>query len=287
MVSTSLADRAILVDLSISQWSARKLDRKQTNDLNARAGARRTVARVNKTLLPGSQSLEAATRKASAIRDWFYARTLPWAGSARILRSEHYLDFTTELNDHIAAWERLVDQFVAEYPVLAMQAKLELNGLYDPDDYPDASEIRRRFRIDVRFAPVPVADDWRVTLSDEAMAALRESVTRDVQRAQQNAMQEAWRRLHECVQHAVDKLSDPKAIFRDSLVDNALELCKVLPSLNIADDPELEARRQELERALCGVTPKDLRKRPDVRKSTADQLNDIVRKMGSFYAAAA
>lgn len=287
MTSTSLADRAILVDLTVSQWSARKLDRKQTNELNARAGARSNVARVNKTLLPGTNSLEAATKKAAMIRDWFYARTLPWAGSARILRSEHYLEFTTELSKHIRDWERLVDQFVSEYPVLAMQAQLELNGLYNPDDYPDAADIRSKFRINTRFAPVPVADDWRVSLSDEEMKELRETVTRDVQQAQSVAMSEAWRRLQECVEHAVTRLSDPKAIFRNSLVENAEKLCKVLPSLNIADDPDLEARRQELERALCGIDPKDLRKYGDLRKSTADQLNDIARKMGAMYQAAA
>lgn len=283
----TLANKALLVDLDISQWSARKLDRRETNEVNVRNGARSTVARVNKSLLPGANSLDRANKKAAAIRDWFYGRTLPWAGTARILNSLGYLEFTAEYRQHISEWVRMVDQFVAEYPALVLQAQLELAGLYNPDDYPDTSDIRSKFSIRTRFQPVPEAGDWRVGLADDALQELRDSVTRDVKQAQQAAMGEAWKRLQECVEHAVAKLRDPKAIFRDSLVENAEKLCHVLPTLNITGDPELEARRQELERVLGGVDPKDLRRFPDMRKRTATQLSDIMNKMSGLYQVAA
>ena len=41
-------------------------------------------------------------------------------------------------------------------------------------------------------------------------------------------------------------MADPKKVFRDSLVENARELCELLPKLNMTDDPNLEAIRKEL-----------------------------------------
>lgn len=280
---SSLADRAILVDLDISQWSARKLDRRETKEVVHRNGASERAVRVNKSLLPGALSLEAVVKKATEIRTWFYERTLPWSGSARILRSDAYWSFVQELNNHKAAYERRVDEFVAEYPALVAHAQAELNGLYNPDDYPPEDVIRDKFRVNVRFLPVPAAGDWRVSLSDELMAELKESVERDVREATSVAMKEAWARLHACVKHALERLSNPEAIFRDSLVENAEELCRILPTLNITNDPELEARRQELERALCGVNPKDLRKYPVFRKLTSEKLAEIERKMQGVF----
>lgn len=283
----SLSSRAILVDLDISTWSARKLDRRETDEVIIRTGASKRAARVNKSLLPGAQSLEAVTKKATEIRTWFYERTLPWSGSARILRSDAYWTFVQELNTHKAAYERRVDEFVAEYPQLVAHAQTELGGLYNSNDYPAAQTVRDKFCVHTRFMPVPDQDDWRVSLSEDALKDLRESVERDVRESAQVAMQEAWKRLSDCVAHAVERLSNPEAIFRDSLVENAEELCRVLPTLNIADDPELEARRQELEQALAGVDPKDLRRFPDYRKQTADKLADIANKMSGLYGVAA
>lgn len=283
----SLSNRAILVDLDISQWSARKLDRRETDEVITRTGASKRAARVNKSLLPGAQSLEAVTKKATEIRTWFYERTLPWSGSARILRADAYWSFVQELNTHKSAYERRVDDFVADYPQLVAHAQAELCGLYNPDDYPDAQTIRDKFCVNTRFMPVPDSDDWRVSLSEEALKDLRESVERDVREAAGVAMQEAWKRLSDCVAHAVERLGNPEAIFRDSLVENAEELCRILPTLNITGDPNLEARRQELEQALVGVDPKDLRRFPDYRQQVADKLADITNKMAGLYGMAA
>ena len=44
-----------------------------------------------------------------------------------------------------------------------------------------------------------------------------------------------------------EKLADPKAVFRDTLVENTKEVCSILSRLNFADDPDLETMRQQVE----------------------------------------
>jgi trehalose-6-phosphate synthase len=51
-----------------------------------------------------------------------------------------------------------------------------------------------------------------------------------------------------------------KKVFRDSLVDNAVELCRLLQTLNVTQDPKLERARQQLESILIGVDADELRK---------------------------
>lgn len=283
-----LSEKTMLVQLNVSQWTARKLDKQETAALNRSHGATVDAARVNKSLLPTATSLDAIHKKTGAIRTDYYFHTLPWAiDGARIIKAEAYMDFTSLMRDHIREWESLVDRFVAEYPRLREDAQVALNGMYKADDYPHPYDLRRKFDIDVGFMPVPDADDWRVGLADDEIEYLKGRVTKQLEEGVAVATREAWKRVHEIVSHARDRLSDPKNIFRDTLVENAMALCRVLPTLNIGDDPQLEAVRREIEGSLCKHTADTLREDVVVRQQVSDKMADIMSKMGGMYQAAA
>ncbi len=285
---TKLNERAMLAQLNISQWTARKLDRAETEALNRSHGASDRAARVNKSLLPTSMSLDMIARKATVIRDDYYFHTLPWAmNGARIIKAEAYMEFIVRMRDHLHDWDGLVAQFVGEYPRLKVDAQRALGTLYKPDDYPSDHEIAGKFRAGMSFLPLPDAADWRIDCIDEAMDDLRAQVTRQVQEGLGIAMREAWDRVRDVVVKARDRLREPEAVFRNTLVTNAVELCQVLPALNLTDDPHLEQIRQELERSLCACHPDDLRGSPVLRKDVAGKMDDIMRKMGAFYQQAA
>jgi hypothetical protein len=75
----------------------------------------------------------------------------------------------------------------------------------------------------------------------------------------------------------VDRLSgNDKKIFRDSLVDNALELTSLLTRLNITKDSKLEQARQALEKSLVGVSADDLRESQGARQVVLSQVNAIM-----------
>jgi hypothetical protein len=92
-----------------------------------------------------------------------------------------------------------------------------------------------------------------------------------------DAMQDAWNRLHECLTKMSDKLAgEEKQIFRDSLVNNAVDLCELLTKLNVTNDSKLEVMRKKLESALVGVTAVDLRKDDDTRLSVKAEVDKIL-----------
>jgi hypothetical protein len=280
----TLSSRALLVSLSVSQWSARRYDKRETADLAQRHGTPTEVARVNKALLPFAKPLDAIHKKTGEIRTLYYQRTLPWGQhGVNIICAGGYMDFCHDMTPLLDEWRQLSDAFVAQYPQLRDNAKLLLNGLWQAEDYPDVDQVRAKFAIDVSFSPVPDAGDWRVSLSSTELDALRQQVTAKVVDSQAQAMKEAWRRVYEIVQHARDKLATPDAIFRDSLVTNAQDLCRLLPSLNIAGDPDLEAMRQRVELDLASQNPVILRTDKDARSEAARKLDQLMSSMSAFY----
>ena len=98
-------------------------------------------------------------------------------------------------------------------------------------------------------------------------------------------MGEAWSRVQDLVEKTVERLANPEAVFRDSLVDNAVELCGLMPSLNLTNDPEMEAVRQTIERTLAKSSLGNvdaLRHDPLQRTQAADKLAEVMRKMAGI-----
>jgi hypothetical protein len=73
-----------------------------------------------------------------------------------------------------------------------------------------------------------------------------------------------------------ERLSNADAIFRDTLTGNIQSLCDVLKSLNITEDPELEAMRKRIDEKLTGYNPDSLRKGRNIRMEVAKEAQDIL-----------
>lgn len=277
----NLSDRALLVQLSISQWTARKYDKKATQEVASSHGVSTAAGRYNKSLLPMNDMLDRVHKKATFIRDKFYKNTLPWGiEGTMMLPTANYLQFMTDFRKEKGEWEFLVNDFASNYASLKDDAKRLLGSLYNEADYPSVDDIYRKFKMDMAVFPVP-SNDFRVQLGSEELSRIQNDVERRVAEAQAKAMQDVWERLFERVKHMAEKLADPKAIFRDTLVENTRELCELLPRLNFMDDPNLEAMRQQVEASLI-KHPDAFRNDPDVRRDAAAEAKAIMDKMAVF-----
>jgi predicted secreted Zn-dependent protease len=121
-----------------------------------------------------------------------------------------------------------------------------------------------------------------VQIASEELSRIQQDVERRVQEASASAMKDVWQRLYDKVKHIEERLANPSAVFRDTMLENARELCGLLPRLNFADDPQLEAMRQEVEQKLVSFHPDALRNDPDLRQDTAAKAKEIMEKMSVF-----
>lgn len=283
---STLAERAILTTLNVSQWTARKLDRDETLSVNRKHGLAIEAARVNKNLLPTKNNeLQVLQQVTGMIRKDFDRHTLPWSvDGMRILKSEAYMEFSQEVNHWRDQWESARDTFIRAYPLLKAEACTALGSMYDESDYPRADDLHHRFRFDIRFMPIADERDWRIDVGDEAKAQLQADIRAQLEEVEANAMSEAWSRVHEVVEKTVERLANPENIFRDSLIDNAIDLCAIMPSLNISNDHDMEEVRKTIERTLARFSGNvdALRHDPIEREDAAHALADVMRKMAGY-----
>lgn len=280
----NLNDRALLVQLSIRQWTARKYDKKVTSEVASNHGTTTAAGRYNKSLLPMNDLLDRVHKKTTYIRTKFYENTLPWGmEGTMLLPTSNYLQFINEFRKEKSEWQYLVNDFVYNYDQLRLDAKRLLGSLYDDADYPDQTVLIDKFGIDMAVFPVP-ATDFRVSIASDELTRIQQDVERRITDAQTTAMKEVWGRLYDRVKHMAERLADPKALFRDTMVENTKELCALLPRLNFMDDPNLEALRQQVEGSLL-KHPEALRNDPDLRRDTAAEAKAIMDKMSVFMGA--
>lgn len=277
----NLNDKALLVQLSISQWTARKYDKRVTEQVAQANGTTTAVGRYNKSLLPCGAALDTVHAKTAYIRKRYYDNTLPWGlDGTQMLPSKNYLNFITEFRQERTEWLALVETFLQHYPHMQQAAQNALGALYNPDDYPTLSVIRSKFNMDLAVFPVPDTD-FRVTINDEELNGIKADIERRVQHAERQAMHEIWQRLHERVSHIATKLADPDGIFRDSMMENLRDLCDTLPKLNFNDDITLADMLQEVRTKLLH-NPDTLRTNPTMRQDTAHKATDIINRMREY-----
>lgn len=285
MADTAIHSRTLLVWLAISTWTARRYDKKISQKVNADFHASDNAGRYNKFLLPGdAASYKTLLALAGSIRAAHYNKTLAWSDEGwRLLPSAEFMNFSQWFREQRAAYETALDLFVTDYPAMQAEAKIKLNGMYHDEDYPAAEDIRQRFALSVQYSPVPAVGDIRVDLGADQISEIESSITERIEGATRIAVQDAWYRLHACVAKVSERLSDPDAIFRDSLIENTREICDALQRLNVTDDPDLETMRRRVAEELTTYGPGALRELPAVRQAVAEQAAAILSQMRDVY----
>lgn len=281
-------ENAILVSLSLSCWPGHRLDRQATEETETNHGARRGVGRFTKALLPGAAELETVQKLSSSLRNDHAARTLPWGDDGwRVIPSAGYMAYAADIRAYRSKWDTAVAEFLAAYPRLMEDARAALGTLWSVADYPSLPALEQKFELRHRVHAIPDAADIRVDgASAEELARLRAEAEADVQAGLRAAQGEVKRRIAECLQKLVERLSQPKAVFRDSLIENARELAAIVPRLLLEPDPAIEAAAAELFR-LGQCDPDTLRANQSDRRRAADAAAAAAKLLGDMQALAA
>lgn len=284
-----IQNSAMLVDLNISVWTGRKMDKKVSDEIDASKNTKARAGNYHKKLLAGTQKLEQLQKLVATIRIWHYAQTLPWSdGGSRLLPMKNFFDYKATLADYQTQFDEAVAGFLQEYPTLVSAAAFQLGDLFDSNEYPDVSALENKFKFKYVFLPVPDVGDFRIDVNEASKAELKEQYENFYSSKLNDAMQDAWDRLHDCVKHMSEKLADSASprmtkegynytqIFRDSLMTNAYELCDLLSKLNVTNDAKLEQARQALEQAIDGKSAEQLRNSDDMRLGVKAKVDEIL-----------
>jgi len=269
-------------------WTARKLDKKKSEQVVVSSGAAsKGAARVNKNLLSGRGELEAIGSLVGEARTYVYENTTPWSDAGqRLIITARLPKFDTRIEDYKSRFNLLVDDFVNLYPTLITAQAMALGDMFDRSEFPSASEIRHKFAMSCDYIPVPAAGDIRVDIGNQAQDELRARLEATSNARLNKAMADVTERFVGHLRRMADRLvtekdkngEDKSRRFTETLVSSAFELCDLVRDYNVTGDPVLGEARKALESALTGVTVVTLRDDPIKREEVRVATNTILSK---------
>lgn len=279
----SIASSAVLIDLSISCWTGRKLDKRASNDVTAQNNAAKGVANVHKKLLGDCAELDAVQKFAANARNAHYAMTMPWSDlGMRLCPTNKYIDqngYERTMTGLQTEFFRLTEAFLNAYEWEIQNSQLKLGSLFNAEEYPSRESIASKFKFRFVAIPLPDAGDWRLDIGNEAAATMREQYEKFYGEQLTKAMNDVWERAHEALTKMSERLDyaddTTKKVFRDTLVTNVQEIVDLLGSMNITDDPVMAEAHKRLDAAMQGITPDALREDPYLRAQTKRQVDEV------------
>lgn len=280
----SIASSAVLVELNVSVWPAKKLDREMTETVNANASAVRDASQTRKNLFAGTSLRKDIENYAARIRLYHNQHTLPWADKGqRLLPTKLFLDYKTTMNVYEATFNQMCNNFFIEYPRLVAEAQQHLGKLYKAEDYPPLDEVKLKFGFRKAVDPIPESGDFRLDVSAEDLEEVRQQYEAKFDERLAEAMRAPWERLHDVLTAMSKKLTDEDGVetkkrYHDSLVTNAQELCELLAKMNVTNDPKLEEARKQLELTMLGADIETIKESAHVRETMKNKVDAILQK---------
>jgi len=284
----SLSSSAMLVELSISYWSGRKMDKSVSKEIETAKHADRGVASVSKRLLGNCAELDAVQKFQANVRNFHYAATMPWSDSGlRIVPTARYFDYHKQITALQAEFFKLVDAFLAEYEWARAQAQVKLGDMFRPDDYPTVEKLKEKFRFNVNYIPLPDAGDWRVDLGNEAVEQLRAQYEAAYAKQVEGAMKDIWKRLFDTLTVLSRQLSDADADGKkpkmyQSVFDRALEIIDLMEDCNLTGDPQMQMAQRKLAQTFRGVSLEAVKDDPALKAETKRSVDEIIAALPSL-----
>jgi len=273
-----LQDRTVLVRLRIEAWGTTRQDKEANLAVSVAKNTSTKATRVTKRLCP-EDALREVKSKAEAAREYLRNMTQPWTDDgARLLDASQLFNVQDELRRNFRpAWWAEVQKVISRLPEFRdTWGPNNLGDLYDPALYPTPERMEAEFTWTLDVLPLnPDAKELRTILGNDYVDEIQRRAERGIER-------KLWERLAEPIKNMAERLSQADSNFRDTLVSNIRDMVKLMPALNVTDDPALEHFRQEVENELTKYAPDTLRVSSRARRETAQKARDILGRMKDF-----
>jgi len=288
-MTQAVRESAMLVDITVSEWSGLITDKAASEKVKADAGAIGDAGKFRKNLLAGADAGLRKVRAAyRAVRDIQRKYTLPWQDPRHpkdgptLLPLAFYDEFIKALAKQKLEAETARDEFLLDYAATIAKAKANLGGLASDADYPAPEEIKAKFKLSLDFTPIPSGAEFR-GLPANTLDRLSKRLEGRHQAKLAEAQTEMWGRVKERVKVLVDRLDDPEAGFHASTVEKLRDLIRMLPGFNaVGNDPRVDEIVGDINRMLDGVDAEAMRRNDALRADVAAQGKAVAKKLNDW-----
>jgi len=290
-VTCTLRNTTVLLRLKASTYTGSVTDDEVSREVTQAKKASDGAAKVIKNLMKDVAEHHELTLYRGRMAAWFKQVTYPWDDPLRACFKLDYPRIMDEYtNSWLPGWHQRVEALVSVWPTVIARAAFPQGDMFKREDYPDASEVRRRYKINLYVSEVPegnFTDLMMQGVAEDLHAEYQQQTNRivkDIATVQRERLIDVMTSIGECCGYNIKELEDgtqkitPKKIHQDTL-KKALAFCDTFAVFNVSDDPELEAARAALEQAMMRYGDvESLRKNASTRAAMQNEMNDILSK---------
>lgn len=277
--TTTLADKALLVSLTICKPQMTEKDKQTTGEVALDKGASTAAVSVVKKLYP-KHLLQPIQQVETAARQHLLSVTQPWARGMSLLPSKLFMSLQAEMGTFKLQHRQAVTVFLNNYAGVMAEAAREQGAMFDATNYPDLSTLAAEFTFDVTYLPLGSVPSMMDGLSAEVLEDVRSEVEAQTRQTLAVGQKALYDRLASALTRIKVQCGNPDGKIYETLTGNLDEMLKVLPDLNLANDPTFTQLCEEA-RALV-VPTAAIKTVPGVRESMASTADDILAKMAAF-----
>lgn len=224
------------------------------------------------------------------IRRYIKGQTFDGIGGSRIMVATEADRIRRQVNKHIAAAHEALDGLVAQWPAIIERERIDLNGDFDPANYPSSAEaLRHSFAFELEIEPMPDPNQFRLIqeLTETEREDMAQRLEAQIAAARANMEAETVQRTLDLIKEVADTLGDPDKPIVDSegrkgCIPKLREHLERLPALNIEGNPNLTQLRSETLAAL-ELNADQLRDSKASRKRTAFMAGNLHRKFAAGF----
>lgn len=287
----SLASSCVIVSVESHVWNATMQDKEISDEVTASKKASSESGKFVKHLLAKNPEHKAVLNYRQTIYNWMQRVTYDWAGSQRLLPITNLARFHKEYGEHEKKFYELVEDFLDKYPTIVSNMAFVQGDMFNRNEYPDVSELRHKFSVDLIQSEVPTGD-FRCEIAQELANDMAIHYERQAKKLVENVLAKQSEQLVDIMKSisyccetetVVDDNGEVKVRRRklyDSTLDRARELCETFSKFNLTADPKLEEARNKLSAVLSDITTEQLRNSDSKRVLVKDEIDDILSKFG-------
>lgn len=214
-----------------------------------------------------------------------YAR-YPFAAGMAILPAALVAPFMEENNKYMLrkanVWQKWVEE---QWPHWSSSAATRMGLFYDASDFPTLEDCAERFTCEVSVIPLADSEKWnRITIIAPALATMmqqRQDAALD--KVVKETHQKLWSDVLEPLNHCVEMLGKDKTRLHQTLIDNVISICELVPAYNeVHNDERLAELAAKTKEAFGKIDIELLRESAAARAEVIEQTKQLIEDSGSY-----
>lgn len=295
--SLQIQEVAVEVSLHIGRWKGTKVDKKATASVLKQYEAEEDTGRFTKVLLP-KEAIATLAAIEGKLRATHLRYTIPWRdGGGRLLASKLLMDYLQDMKSLVRDFSVETQKLIQNFSTYVEQQKLALGQLFNPLDYPSASELSRKHYVNIEIDPVPDFNRLRSLRVDPKTADCVYTIGQKTFSSRMGAAHlHLWKTIREILQTIKNSVETEDHRFHKSVLENLKNTLQIYASYGeVLNDAEFLQVKSFIESEIINLfDPKELvfsgNDREDVLNARSDlcvasinalnKIDDALKKLG-------